>query len=288
MKLYNILFEQQLKLLTPEQMKAPESAYNHLTVVKPNTSNYSTPEYAMVTWSEAGETGFVLFHVRNFKKALELQTTNAYESYLCAYAGTTEEHYDDCSGAVEISYMVRSPQYPGAGGAMYALVSDYFGKPITSDRQSSTSDSAKKAWARIETDPNWSKNELDNWIEDANYDTNEIFRKWFKFDGTWPNRVVKSTDEEGNPEEAGPRTPNDESDDCKLPDKVADNRSANKYIGTGNAWSYNGPLNAHDLIDQASVEFTKLAKVADERTLMRTLKSNANSMFLKYYKGVGG
>jgi len=289
MKLYKILFEQkQLKLLSPEEMQAPKSAFAHIPTV--GTSNdYSAPTFAMFDWLDGSEQGFALIHAERFKQWVEGKMTGPFERWLCAYAGSTERHSSDCGGAVEISYMVRSPQFPGAGGAMYALVSNYYNAPITSDRKNSTSNSAKKAWAKIESGSDWTKVDLDNWKTHFSDATGKAYKKWFNFKGTWPNRSVKSTDEEGLPEEVGPITPDNEQDDCAVP-KAKNDDDVNKKLGTANAWIYSGPLNAEELLSHCAdvlsdlVDYTKYARSEIENEI----KKKSNKMFLKYYKGVEG
>lgn len=290
MKLYNILFEQQeqLKLLSPEQMKAPKSAFEHIPTT--GTSNdYIAPTFAMVDWWDGSEQGFALIHAEFFKQWVEGGFVGSLETWLCAYAGSNERHSNDCGGAVEVSYMVRSPQFPGAGAAMYALVSDYYKAPITSDRQSSTSNSAKKAWAKIEGSSDWTKVDLDNWKMKFSDKTGKDYVKWFNFKGTWPNRSVRSTDENGDPEEVGPMTPDDEHDDCELP-KAGTDDGVNKKLGTANAWIYNGSLNAKELLSHGQ---EVLLAIADEfgmakAELKQEIKNKSFKLFTKYYRGVEG
>lgn len=273
-KLYKILFEQQeqLKLLSPEQMKAPASAFKH---IPQTTTNYAAPEYAMIDWWSGSEQGFALFHVERFRKWIAEGMMQPFEPWLCAYAGSNERHSNDCGGAVEVSYMVRSPQFPGAGAAMYALVSDYYKAPITSDRQSSTSNSAKKAWAKIENGSDWTKVELDNYSNDSYGD-----KEYYDIKGTWPNRSVSPA--------AEPITPGNEQDDCVLPGYNPVN--INKKLGSANAWIYNGPLNAEELMSHGQ---DVLLAIADEfgmapAELRQLIKNKSNSLFSKYYQGVEG
>ena len=271
-KLYKILFEQQeqLKLLSPEQMKAPESAFSHLKTPKVSKS-YAAPTFAVHKWKSGSEHGFALFHVDMLRKWIESQKSFPYEKWLCAYASTYNEHRGDCSDAVEVNYIARSPEFPGAGSVMYALVSDYFGAPITSDRQSSTSNSAKKAWANIESSSDWTKVDLDNFKDGPT---------WYRIDGNWPNRKVKAADE--------PATP-DDSDDCNLP-VAADEEGINKKLGTADAWLYKGNIDSSSLIDRG---YSAISEIADETggyitDIEKDIESLSNSLFVKYYKGISG
>jgi len=274
MKLYKILFEQeqQLKLLSPEEMKAPKSAFAHIPTVG-TVKEYRPPAFAMIDWWNDSEQGFALFHVGHFRK-WAAEGMLPFESWICAYAGSNERHSRDCGGAVEVSYMVRSPQFPGAGAAMYALISDYYQKPITSDRQSSTSNSAKKAWAKIESSSDWTKVELDNYGDHSGHNI------YFDIKGTWPNRLVSPT--------AEPMTPDDEQDDCVLPDSIPS--FINKKLGSANAWIYNGPLNSEEMLSHGQEVLTAIADESGitKAELEREIKNKSNKLFTKYYKGVEG
>jgi len=276
MKLYKILFEQeeQLKLLSPEEMKAPKSAFAHIPTVG-TVKEYRPPAFAMIDWWNDSEQGFALFHVGHFRK-WAAEGMLPFESWICAYAGSNKRHSRDCGGAVEVSYMARSPQFPGAGAAMYALISDYYKAPITSDRQSSTSNSAKKAWTKIENGSDWTKVELDN------YSNNDFrgHKKYFDIKGLWPNRLVSPTTE--------PKTPNKKQDDCVLP--ASDPVNINKKLGSANAWIYNGPLNAKELLSHGQEVLTAIANESglERYQLEQEIKNKSNNLFTKYYKGIEG
>jgi hypothetical protein len=284
MKLYKILFEQeeQLKLLSPEEMKAPESAFKHISVVG-TVKEYRPPAFAMIDWWNDREQGFALFHVGHFRK-WAAEGMLPFESWICAYAGSNERHSRDCGGAVEVSYMVRSPQFPGAGAAMYALISDYYKAPITSDRQSSTSNSAKKAWAKIESSSDWTKVELDNYGDNYGasgpYGHHSGHKKYFDIKGLWPNRLVSPTTE--------PKTPNNKQDDCVLPDSIPS--LINKKLGSANAWIYNGPLNAEELLSHGQEVLIAIANESglERYQLEQEIKNKSNNLFTKYYKGIEG
>lgn len=274
-KLYKILFEQQeqLKLLSPEQMAAPKSAFSHIPKIV--GTDYAAPAFAMVDWLDGSELGLALFHVENFREWVADGRMGSFEHWLCAYAGSDEQHQSDCSDAVEVNYIVRSPEFSGAGAAMYALVSNYFKSPITSDRQNSTSNSAKKAWAKIESSSEWTKVDLDNWDGEVNN------KNWYRINGSWPNRSITSSDE--------PATPNDESDDCPVP-KAGTNDVVNKKLGTANAWLYNGSLDAESLISNGK---DVLFEIADDygvtrEKLKHEIIRKSNTLFTKYYRGIDG
>ena len=257
MKLYSILFEEKL-------------------------NSYQPPEYAMVDWQHGKEHAFALLHVEKFNSWVEGGLMGGPKDWLCAYGGVERTHETDCNGAVEVNYMVRSPQFPGAGSVMYALISDYYQKPITSDRQSSTSNSAKKAWAKIESSSDWTKVELDNY-----YQHNTSYPKyWFRFDGSWPNRTGKNEDENG--ELFKPLTPEDASDDCRLP--VSSGDPANAVLGTANAWLYHGPFKAGPLLDLGDETLNTIGanNGASREELKEEIKIQAAKLFASEYKGIEG
>jgi hypothetical protein len=257
MKLYSILFEEKF-------------------------NSYQPPEYAMVDWQGETEKGFALLHVENFKAWVENGLMGSPNDWLCAYCGVKTVHENDCKKAVETNYIVRSPQFPGAGSVMYALISDYYQKPITSDRLSSTSNSAKKAWAKIESSSDWTKVELDNY-----YQHNTRYPKyWFRFDGSWPNRTGKNEDENGQP--LKPLTPEDESDDCRLP--VSSGEPVNAVLGTANAWLYHGPFKAGPLLDHGDEILNSIGtnNGASREELKEKIKSQAFKLYRSQYKGIEG
>ena len=272
-KLYKILFEQQeqLKLLNPEQMKAPESAFSHLKIPK-TLKNYTAPTFALFEWVDGSEQGFALFHVDMFRNWVESRQSFPFEKWLCAYAATYNQHRGDCSNAVEVNYMVRSPEFPGAGSVMYGLISDYFNAPITSDRHGSSSNSAKKAWASIESSSEWTKVDLDNYTDPNS--------EWYRFNGSWPNRSITSSNK--------PAT-QDESDDCELP-IAGTEEGLNKKLGSADAWMYKGSLDSSSLIDRANEALKDIANELgkSEISLHDYIKTLSNRLFTKYYKGIEG
>jgi len=287
-KLYKILFEQeQLKLLRPEEMKAPPSAFNH---IPSNKTDFNGPEFGLFDWKDGYEMALALVHLEKYKQYVRSTKFGSPTfDWICAYAGSTKRHSDDCNGAAEISYMARNPSYPGAGITMYALFSDYLAMPITSDRGSSTSNSAKQAWAKIENSSEWQKFELDNWKTYMAGETGKAYKKWYKFKGTWPNRSVTSTDEQGKPAEAMPHTPDNDYDDCNVP-KAGTDTAVNKLLGTSDAWLYMGSLNSGELLDRGNDAIQELVADGDyaAKELQYDIKKTANKLFTKYYKGVEG
>lgn len=264
MKLYPILFNE--------------------NVVNKSPSRFTAPEYGLVV-AMAGSWGatLVLVHVPTCKQMLkdklfDEDTVNI-EDWCCAYVDTDNIHSDDCSRAVEINYMVASPKHPGAGAALYGLISKYYGRPITSDRGSSTSDQAKVAWARIENSPGeWKKVELDNYtdIPDGKGRSAETY---FDAVGSWPNRKIDQLD--------GPKTP-ETTDDCKLPETdTGSTREIDRKTGTFNAWKYVGPLDQAELIVAAN----KMMEDIEQETGMeivhqkKAIRKGGEHLFVDRYKG---
>ena len=281
-KLYPILFteqQQQLKLLSPEQMKAPPSAFNHIPPGQLKTpARFAPPAYAMIQFHDEG-TYLAMINVDMFKRWIDSgrnRETFPVESWLCAYCGTSEEHpSNECSGAVEINYMVASPKYPGAGGAMYAFMSKLFGKPITSDRHTSTSNSAKKAWARIEQSGDWKQVPLDNFTEP---DYSNRKKTYFDDEGHWPSRTITKL--------PGAKT-RKRSDDCSLPREADSNSdSVNGTLGSADAWLYTGALDPQPLLDnfESAAEGTHVSAPAAKNYV----RNNCQGLFSKFYKGVSG
>lgn len=248
-KLYKILFEQQ-----------------------ESTVNYVAPTFGLLEWKDGSEHALALFHIDNFKKWIELDRNSPFEKWLCSYAATYNQHKNDCSGAVEVNFMVRSPEFAGAGSVMYALVSNFFQAPITSDRQGSTSNSAKKAWAKFESSSDWTKVDLDNYGDRES--------KWYRINGAWPNRSLSLANK--------PATP-DESDDCQLP-YAGTEEGINNKLGTANAWLYKGSINSGELISRANEALDEIANNLGKSriNLEDDIKIFSNKLFSKYYKGISG
>ena len=181
---------------------------------------------------------FTLVHVPNFLGAIKagISPTEPPMLYnVCAgtiVVGKSENN--ECLGAYQVNIVAGSPKFPGAGSAMYAFASEFYGAPLTSDRKISSSPAAKRAWTKIETSGDWTKvgQGLDNY---GGYP-----RKYVRFSPD--HKVLKITTE--------PATP-DEHDDCPLPTKGDDDLSVKKMaslLGTPDAYTYKGSLQAKPLV----------------------------------------
>lgn len=144
----------------------------------------------------------------------------------------------NCPSAVQIAQAARSPAFPGAGEAIYKIASTVYNMPITSDRKHSTSDLAQNMWKKIDGDPSFQKQELDNWIWN---DDNET--KTYALD-------INKTNNSCTPS-ADPKTPSTQ-DDCMLPGEPVNKE--NPEPGLKNSLSILGAPNAY----KATVEIAKL------------------------------
>ena len=152
MKLYPLLFEQTEP--TDEPVEKP--------IRDTDPDRFSGSKYALININDSNSE-YVLVNIKAFKTRLRDDRYLSPEEWIAA-AGEpeTDSNIGSCSGATPVSIMVASPLFPAAGYFMYCLMSKIVGGPITSDRGSSTSNSAKKTWARIESSGDWKKVDLDN------------------------------------------------------------------------------------------------------------------------------
>ena len=268
MKLYPILFEQTEP--TDEPVEKP--------IRDTNPDRFSGSKYALMNVFGGNE--YALINIKAFKKRMTENNSMPPEEWVAATAELdTEESGGSCAGATSISIMVASPLFPAAGYFMYCLMSKVVGGPITSDRDSSTSNSAKKTWARIESSGDWKKVELDNYGDIFDKPRREYVETYFDVQGTWPSRKVIKL--------SGPKTP-PEDDDCKLKgDSLA---AINAKLGTANAYTYTGPYSADRLL-RLGQELEE--DIADETGIKSNdidhiIQKAAGSLFRKYYKGVEG
>jgi len=132
--------------------------------------------------------------------------------YVAAYIKVTDNK-NLCPAALQVAQIVRGPSYPGAGEVMYKIASTVFGRPITSDRYLSTSDSAKKAWAKMGNDSSMQKTELDNWVYNQDNETKTFFQN------------IDVAAQTATPS-SEPKTPSP-ADDCVLPSDPIDPQDPN-------------------------------------------------------------
>ena len=268
MKLYPILFEQTEP--TDEPVEKP--------IRDTNPDRFSGSKYALMNVFGGNE--YALINIKAFKKRMTENNSMPPEEWIAATAELdTEESGGSCAGATSISIMVASPLFPAAGYFMYCLMSKVAGGPITSDRSSSTSNSAKKTWARIENSSDWKKVELDNHGNSFEEDEGKFVKKYFDAQGTWPDRKLYKLE--------GPKTPT-EDDDCGLTGYSL--AAMNLKLGTANAYTYTGPYSAERLLNLGEKLLNDTAREIGKDTdyIHNFVQSEANKLFRKYYKGVTG
>ena len=269
MKLYPLLFEQTEP--TDEPVEKP--------IRDTNPDRFSGSKYALINIDDRNSE-YVLVNIKEFKTRLRDDRYLSPDQWIAASAELdTDNSGGRCSGASSISIMVASPLFPAAGYFMYCLMSKVAGGPITSDRSSSTSNSAKKTWARIENSSDWKKVELDNHGNSFEEDEGKFVKKYFDAQGTWPDRKLDKLE--------GPKTPTVD-DDCGLTGYSSTSINAN--LGTANAYTYTGPYSAERLLNLGEKLLNDTAREIGKDTdyIHNFVQSEANKLFRKYYKGVTG
>lgn len=162
-------------------------------------------------------------------------------NYVAAFIKAKEDK-SNCPSALQIAQSARGENYPGAGEALYQIVSSVLQKPLTSDRKMSTSPAAQKMWNKIENSPQFSHSKLDNWIWNDDYETK-----------TYAHNINKNNNSFSP--SSNPETPQPE-DDCVLPGELPnkdnpDLKSSIDILGTPNA-------------HQSNVDFSELIKNHEE------------------------
>ena len=270
MKLYPLLFEQTEP--TDEPVEKP--------IRDTDPDRFSGSKYALININDSNSE-YVLVNIKAFKTRLRDDRYLSPEEWIAA-AGEpeTDSNIGSCSGATPVSIMVASPLFPAAGYFMYCLMSKIVGGPITSDRGSSTSNSAKKTWARIESSGDWKKVELDNHGNSFDENENDWVDTYFDIYGTWPDRKLDKLE--------GPKTP-EEDDDCKLP-KGNSSKEINDKLGTANAYTYTGPYSAERLLNLGEKLLNDTASEIGKDTdyIHNFVQIEATKLFRKYYKGITG
>ena len=272
LKLSKILFEQ-------NETKAADQ--------HKNPHRFTKNKFALISVDQEANY-YALVNSYSYETAMELigkyNEPPETKEWLAAFGSFSEKIAGDalgnCADATIAGSIVASTEYPAAGYAMYALYSKISGHPLTSDRNVSTTDSAKKLWSKIETSGDWQKIELDNFYPMPDP---ENFRKriknFYDISGTWPNRKINHRPE-------GAKTPEDPNDDCRLPPWRDDENELDKKLGTANAYIYNGPLDPQPLL-QAGSEL--LQSINDEFNVSperqkKLIKKAGQDMFQQRYK----
>lgn len=221
--------------------------------------SYTAPDFALFIYEQDR---LVLVHTNSFLNYFKNPTDQVPVFDICAGMIECSERESDCLTAMQVSYVVASPKWKGAGLTLYALASDYFGAPLTSDRSHSSSKAARETWAKIEQSSEWKKagEGLDN------YATTPSGKLYVDIQGTYPNRTSEPRIKpvkgfiknvvgaiKGGAGETAPKTPQ-EVDDCPLPTKggsISDPEKMADLVGTADAYRYVGPLKAAPLVSQA-------------------------------------
>jgi hypothetical protein len=276
MKLYPLLFEQeQLKKLT----------------------SYTAPNFALFVIDDR----LILTHTDSLLSFLKNPPDQVPIFKICAGMIECSERENDCLGAMQVSYAVGSPEWKGAGLTLYALASDYFGSPLTSDRNHSSSVAARETWAKIEKSPEWKKagEGLDNYAQTSSG------KLYVDVQGTYPNRTAEPRIKpvkglfknivgafKSGAEETQPKTPQ-EIDDCPLPTKggnVSEPEKMADLVGTADAYRYTGTLKAAPLVKQAENILVQTANPAmnPKKLDMEHILVNMSSVLFKTrYQGSG-
>lgn len=270
-KLYHILFEQ-------KEQKKP-------------LTNFAAPEYTLVDISGYGQ-GLALVYAPGYLRCTRPQHVTPTEylgmkvnDWLCAMALSFEQHGDNCNGAAEVNNVAGNPKFPAAGGTIYASMSKWLGVPLISDRHTSTSNSAKKAWAKIETSPDWERVVMDGYMtaKPPNPNNDEWKKVYYDVDGSWPNREIIPRD--------GPKTPHIVVDDCPAPeDADGEWDELNRILGSADGWLYKGPLDVQGMLNRG----LDLMKVVEEKIGLKVSRQQklitnvARDFFGSKYRGISG
>jgi len=217
--------------------------------------DYTPNKFALITHQNEYYTGYILVDQEKYKQHVfyNQSVVSCIASY--GYAGKAE----GCSDATEISLIGSNKSFPKAGYAMYCCISKITNGPITSNRASSTSDSAKAAWRSIEQSSEWQEEKLDNYFYDRGAPVDNR-RVYYDIHGSWPGRTFTKL--------PGPQTPT-ESDDCAL-------RPLDDKLGSASAWRYVGSLDVDGLLRSGE---ELLSSVWKER---RGLEVDRQAMLLNY------
>ena len=273
--LYSILFEQ------AEQLK--------------KFTSYTAPHFALFERDDR----LILVHTDSLLNYLKNPVDQVPVYNICAGMIECGQRENDCLGAMQVKYAVGSPNWKGAGITMYALASDFFGAPLTSDREHSSSVAARETWAKIESSQEWRKagDGLDNYAETPSG------KMYMDIQGTYPSRTaeprIKKTKGiiknivgalKGGASETEPKTPQ-VIDDCPLPTKggyVNEPEKMADLVGTADAYKYNGPLKAAPLISQGQAIVQQLQNPAANPKKFDVeflLVSMSSALFKARYKG---
>lgn len=244
-----------------------------------STTAFEPPAFALF---EPYQYSLVLINVPNFVKLLKTKGITEKDVYLaCAGAIDVGKTPDKCLAALQVKTVVGSPNYKGAGITMYKLASKYYNRPLTSDRQHSTSIAGRETWAKIENNPDWKKvGNLDNFVE---LEGDNVYAT---FSGqSFPERDVIKWRPEPNTD--------DPNDDCRLPSKYGELKTMSdmaKYVGTTDAYKYKGSLTVEPLITHGKdllrwIEARGQEANPEKVNAVKLIHTLSNHLFNLRYKG---
>lgn len=279
MKLYPILFE----------ATTPPSDKKTLT-------SYTAPNFALFVY-EGSETRLVLVHVKSLMEYLINPNVDVPFEDICASMIECSEREKDCLGVMQVSLAVGSSRWKGAGINIYGIASNYFGSPLTSDRDHSSSVASRETWAKIEKSSEWTKvgEGLDNFARTSKG------KLYVDIQGTYPQRLAEPrikqdkklaviSFKDTTPEKTFPKT-SGTIDDCPLPSKagsISDPEKMADLVGTADAYRYNGPLTAEPLVKQAEklLQVTRNTKINPKDIYVKDLVyTMSTELFRLRYKG---
>jgi hypothetical protein len=253
MKLYEFLFEDESPAEKPKQ-----------------TNSFTAPRFAVahITDSIENET-FILYDTVKLKELIEWNPKGG--DFWVALAGTITVRPSDegCLGAMQVAYVASSekPEYKGAGGLMYAIASKHTDAPYTSDRDSSTSKSARKKWDKMIANGNLQKIQaLDNYVL-----TQQGSKEYVQINPDRTHQVLN-----------GPAT-STEYDDCKLPGGKGWPVSKSVGLtGTPDIWRTTVPVNLAPLLARHE-QFVNETGLTESQ-----LAAASDDLFHNRYKGSQG
>lgn len=153
MKLKSILYEEGNPLTMVS--KGPAQQPGSSSVI-----SYTAPNFALFVNEEGNTPDLTLVNVPALLRYLTPGNVHDPLPLYDIIAGyiSLRDSGNECLTAMQVELVAGSPKYPGAGMTMYALASDHFSTPITSDRHMSTSKQGQQTWAKIESDTaNWQR-----------------------------------------------------------------------------------------------------------------------------------
>jgi hypothetical protein len=189
-----------------------------------------TTKFALVTDQQTDDAEIVLVNHTKLTKDIE-----GASDWFVAYIHLVK--HPSCQAAWMVASVIRNPSYKGAGYVLYALASKIVNSPITSDRDSKTTNAAQQLWRRIEASSEWEETKLNNY---ASLGVNKAYFDVRKF----PTKTMRRTS-----------APANTFYDCPLPNDYGDIKNPMKMLdvlGVAGAWKYIGSLDSTALSRQGN------------------------------------